>query len=183
MDAFVTILLLAALLCLPILLGRLAKGKRAVHKGVTSCAACMYDLSGHDVSQLHITGKCPECGCTLSKNSVFLKGALYCKPASLWIAAPCIALLLVPPSIIAWIVLGFFLRLGWEFAGILIAIIYPLLVTFAVRTSQEQSREQALSSEAKPIPESREASLDPIYTTMHIANYLENHPPSPPPTA
>lgn len=183
MDTLGTILFLAGLLCLPILLGRLASGKRTLHKGSTSCASCMYDLSGHDISRLHVTGKCPECGCTLSENSVFLKGALYYRPPNLWVAVSCIALLLVPPALIMWAVLGFILRLGWDFAGLLMMIAYPLIVTFAVRTSQEQSRQNSVSLGAQLMPEPDDAPPDPIRATMHIANYLENHPPSPPPPA
>lgn len=179
----ITIVILFALLCVPIVLGWLAKSTFRVHRGPTSCSACKYALSGHESKDLHITGKCPECGCTLSDKSVFLQDATYHKPARLWIVIPCITLLLVPPALIAWVVLGFFVGLGWEVAGVIVTIAFPFVVVWAIRASQKQTKK--LAGDALPLPTKQDPPIDPVRATMLIANYLNNQapPPSTPPPA
>ncbi len=184
MDMFIGILLFIGILCVPIILGYLANGKMKKHNGSTACAACHYDLSGHDLSQAHLTGKCPECGCVLSENSVFRTGALYHKPASLWVAVPSIALLLVPPTMLAWVMLAFMLDMGRDFSAVIVSLAFPFVVFFAAKVSQRQSLDIAAKQHAHAFP-SRQDSPDEsnIRATMHIANYLQNQPPPPSPPA
>ncbi|MFO0858173.1 MAG: hypothetical protein U0640_12550 [Phycisphaerales bacterium] len=184
MDALLVIFLFAATIGLPIFLGRLASDKVRIHAGKTSCARCNYDLSGHELQTGSHTGACPECGLPISDATVFKSGQKYHKPASPWLAVPAVTLLLVPPAVFVWSILSLGFGIDRVLVLLWLLLLYPIVMYYIVKASRSEFARKASSANAIPQPHCEsDTKTDPVRGTMHIANYLENHPPSPPPTA
>ena len=185
MSDLLSAILILGFLSLPLILGWLVIDRYKTHKGATSCRKCGYELAGHVESSPVPQGQCPECGVPLNDETVLISEYTYCKPAKKWIRIPAFVLLLSPVS--------FLVTLGLEnyfsiplYASWPVMILASMGVGHCFHSEATQELDAVKKKNAKLIlpPQQPESSRDrAIRATMHIANYLENHPPSPPPTA
>lgn len=185
MSDLLSAILILGFLSLPLILGWLVIDRYKTHRGATSCRKCGYELTGHIESSPFPQGLCPECGITLSDDTVLVSEYTYGKPAKKWIRIPAFILLLSPVS--------FLITLGLEeYFAIPLYVSWPVMIAASTGVGYCFHKEAMLELEevkkknGKLIlpPQPEEATRGrTIRATMHIANYLENHPPSPPPTA
>jgi hypothetical protein len=138
LSAAIVIILLVGV---PLVLAWLASGRMKVHRGPTACGGCGYELEGLG---LGAGARCPECGVELTTEHVELQGSRRYTPASLWVAVPTIAVLLVPTMfLVQWIVM-IGVGMSWWVAAWIVWPLYPVLVGVLVWKNLRQQRERAV---------------------------------------